>query len=142
MKKLSFYLLALLFALVSHAQNLENKIAERKKEYGATIVGIYFEDPEGDVYSQNSNEVFHAASTMKVPVMMQIFRKIEKGMLRLDQPVTVKNEFVSIMDGSAYSLTAEEDTDTEIYKLIGKTLTLGQLIERMINQSSNLATNI
>jgi beta-lactamase class A len=132
----------LFIVAIAHAENLENRIADRMKEFGATIVGVYFEDPEGDTYSLNSNEIFHAASTMKVPVMMEIFRKIEKGKLRLDQPVTVKNQFASIMDGSPYSLTPEEDSDTEIYKLIGQTLTLGQLVERMINQSSNLATNI
>jgi beta-lactamase class A len=137
-----FLLFFLLVAAVTHADNLENQIDERVKEYGATIVGIYFEDPEGNIYSKNSGEVFHAASTMKVPVMMEIFRKIEKGKLRLEQPITVKNQFASIIDGSSYSLTPEEDSDTEIYKLIGQTLTLGQLVERMINQSSNLATNI
>ena len=124
------------------AETLENQIDSRVKEYGATIVGIYFEDHEGDVYTRNANEVFHAASTMKVPVMMEIFRKVEEGKLSLDQKITVKNQFASILDGSAYSLTPEEDTDTEIYKMIGQTLTLGQLVERMINQSSNLATNI
>jgi beta-lactamase class A len=128
--------------MFAHAQNLENQIDARVKEYGASIVGIYFEDSEGDVYSRNSEEVFHAASTMKVPVMMEVFRKVEKGTLRPDQPITIKNQFASILDGSPYSLTPEEDSDTEIYKLIGQTLTLEQLVERMINRSSNLATNI
>jgi beta-lactamase class A len=127
---------------ISEAANLEDQIDARVKEFGATIVGIYFEDPEGDVYSRNSSEVFHAASTMKVPVMMEIFRKVESSKLRLNQPVTVKNRFTSIHDGSPYSLTPEEDTDTELYKMTGQTLTLGELVERMINQSSNLATNI
>jgi beta-lactamase class A len=131
-----------LFLSAAYAENLENQIAGRVKEFGASMVGIYFEDPEGDFYSLNSDHVFHAASTMKVPVMMEIFRKIEQGKLKLDQPVVVKNEFASIMDGSKYSLTPEEDTDTEIYQLIGQTLTLHQMVERMINQSSNLATNI
>ena len=139
---LPFVIIFFFMTLFAQAENLEKQIDARVKEFGATIVGIYFEDPEGDVFSKNSDEIFHAASTMKVPVMMEVFRKIEKGKLRLDQPVTVKNEFTSILDGSPYSLTPEEDTDTEIYKLIGQTLTLGQLVERMINRSSNLATNI
>ena len=140
-RKLFFVCFLLLFA-IAEAENVENKIAERMKEFGATEVGIYFEDPEGDVFSLNSDSIFHAASTMKAPVMMEIFRKVEQGKLKLDQPVIVKNEFVSIMDGSPFSLTPQDDSDTEIYKLIGSTLTLRQLVERMINQSSNLATNI
>jgi beta-lactamase class A len=140
-RKLFICCFLLIFA-IAEAENVENKIAERMEEFGATTVGVYFEDPEGDVFSLNSDIVFHAASTMKVPVMMEIFRKVEQGKLKLDQPVVVKNEFASIMDGSTYSLTPADDSDTEIYKLIGKTLTLRQMVERMINQSSNLATNI
>lgn len=141
-KLLSSFLLMFVLGSICQAGNLEDQIDARVKEFGASIVGIYFEDPEGDVYSRNSSEVFHAASTMKVPVMMEIFRKVESGKLRLNQPVTVKNQFSSIHDGSEYSLTPEEDTDTELYKLTGQTRTLGELVERMINQSSNLATNI
>jgi beta-lactamase class A len=123
-------------------KNLGDLIVQRMQEFGATGVAIYLEDPDNHVYSLNSDEIFHAASTMKVPVMMEIFRQVENGTLKLDQPVVVKNEFASIMDGSPFSLTAEEDTDTGIYKMIGQTLTLRELVERMINQSSNLSTNI
>src|SRR5262245_54201415 len=115
---------------------LEQKISERAKEFGASIVAVYYESSENK-FSLNSNEIFHAASTMKVPVMMEIFRQVEKGTLKLDQPIVVKNEFASIMDGSPFSLNAEDDTDTEIYKMIGQTLTLRELVERMINRSSN-----
>jgi beta-lactamase class A len=120
---------------------LEEQIANRMKEFGATSVAVYFESSDNN-FSLNSDEIFHAASTMKVGVMMEIFRQIEKGTLKLDQPIVVKNEFASIMDSSPFSLTAEEDTDTEIYKMIGQSLTLRELVERMINQSSNLSTNI
>src|SRR5688572_24786405 len=130
----TLFVAILFFFSIGHAETLENQIANRAKEYGASAVGIYFEASDGDAFSINSNAVFHAASTMKVPVMMEIFRKVEKGKLRLAQPVTIKNQFKSIVDGSLYTLTPEEDTDTEIYKLIGQTLTLGQLVERMINQ--------
>jgi beta-lactamase class A len=120
---------------------LKEQIATRMKEFGASSVAVYFESGENK-FSLNSDEIFHAASTMKVPVMMEIFRQVESGKLKLDQPIVVKNEFASIMDGSPFSLTAEEDTDTEIYKMIGQSLTLRELVERMINQSSNLSTNI
>ncbi len=112
------------------------------QQYGAQSIGIYFQRPNGSVFEHNADEVFHAASTMKVPVMMEAFRQHEKGQLNFDAPITIKNEFASIVDGSPYSLTAEEDSDKEIYKWIGKKMTLRDLIDRMINQSSNLATNI
>ena len=129
-----------------HAQTniaLETKIAQRIKEFGAESVGIYYEDYNGKTFTYNADAIYHAASTMKVPVMMEVFQiKLESGKLKLDQPVVVKNEFVSIIDGSLYSLTVEEDSDTEIYTKIGQTLSLRELVQRMINQSSNLSTNI
>lgn len=112
------------------------------QKYGAQSIGIYFEQPDGKVFELNADEVFHAASTMKVPVMMEVFRQIEAGKLNLDQKVTVKNQFSSIMDGSPFSLTQEEDSDADLYKEIGKQLPLKNLLDRMINRSSNLATNI
>lgn len=112
------------------------------EKYGAESIGIYFEQPDGKVFERNADEVFHAASTMKVPVMMEVFKQIEAGKLNLDQKVTVKNQFSSIIDGSPYSLTQEDDSDTDLYKEIGKQLLLKNLVDRMINSSSNLATNI
>jgi len=112
------------------------------EKYGAESTGIYFEQPDGKVFEKNADEIFHAASTMKVPVMMEVFKQIEAGKISLDQPVTVKNQFSSIMDGSPFSLNIEDDSDPDLYKEIGKQLPFENLLDRMINSSSNLATNI
>ncbi len=85
---------------------------------------------------------FHAASTMKIPVMIELFAEAHDGKLRLDDPVPVKNEFHSIVDGSVYQLNAADDSDAEIYKSVDGTLTLRQLCEAMITRSSNLAANL
>ncbi|HEX2780444.1 MAG TPA: serine hydrolase, partial [Gemmatimonadaceae bacterium] len=53
---------------------------------------------------------FHAASTMKVPVMIELFRRIDAGALSLDQEVLLVNQFGSIVDGSPYSLDAGDDS--------------------------------
>jgi beta-lactamase class A len=131
-------------SFVTFADNasVEQKIQASSDRFGAESVSVYYEDFRGKIFTQNPDTIYHAASTMKVPVMMEVFRQVEAGKLTLDQPVVVKNEFASIIDGSPYSLTAEEDSDTEIYKMIGKTLTLRELVQRMINQSSNLSTNL
>lgn len=84
---------------------------------------------------------FHAASTMKVPVMIELFRRIDAGALSLDQQVLVVNSFGSIVDGSTYSLDAGDDSDSSLYALVGRRVRVGELIERMIIHSSNLATN-
>ena len=85
---------------------------------------------------------FHAASTMKVAVMIELFRQAREGKLRLDDPVPVHNEFRSIADGSPYQLDPADDSDTQVYRSIGRTMTLRQLCEAMITVSSNLATNL
>ena len=85
---------------------------------------------------------FHAASTMKVPVMIELFRQARAGLVRLDEPLTVTNEFASIVDGSPYTLSAGNDSDADIYKRIGQPMTLLQLCEPMITVSSNFATNL
>jgi len=85
---------------------------------------------------------FHAASTMKLPVMIELFRQAEAGMLSLDDPLPIRNVFHSIVDGSEYPLDVGDDSDAEVYKAIGGTLTLRQLAEAMITVSSNFAANL
>jgi beta-lactamase class A len=85
---------------------------------------------------------FHAASTMKIPVMIELFAEAHAGKLHLDDPLPVKNEFHSIIDSSPYQLNASDDSDADIYKSVGSTLTLRQLCEAMITHSSNLAANL
>ena len=85
---------------------------------------------------------FHAASTMKVPVMIELFRQARAGLVKLDEPLAVKNEFASIVDGSRYTLSTGDDSDAEVYKRVGQTMTLLELCEPMITVSSNFATNL
>lgn len=85
---------------------------------------------------------FHAASTMKVPVMIELFRQTRATALKLDDSLTVTNQFHSIVDGSVYELSAGDDSDAEIYKKIGAKLSYRELCEAMITVSSNFATNL
>jgi beta-lactamase class A len=90
----------------------------------------------------NPDLQFHAASTMKVPVMIELFRQVEAGQRTLDDTVLVTNQFTSIHDGTPYTLSATEDSDGEIYKAMGTRLSYRALVEAAITVSSNLATNI
>ena len=85
---------------------------------------------------------FHAASTMKVPVMIELFRQARAGTLSLDEPLPVRNQFKSIVDGSPYALSEGDDSDSEVYAAVGKTMTLRKLCELMITVSSNFAANL
>lgn len=85
---------------------------------------------------------FHAASTMKVPVMIELFRQARSGRLSLDEQLPVRNEFHSIVDGTPYKLSEGDDSDTEVYAAAGRSLTLRHLCELMITVSSNFAANL
>jgi beta-lactamase class A len=90
----------------------------------------------------DADKPFHAASTMKVPVMIELFRQAAEGTLSLDDPLPVRNQFKSIVDGSPYSLSVDADSDGAVYAAVGKTLPLRQLCEAMITVSSNFAANL
>jgi beta-lactamase class A len=85
---------------------------------------------------------FHPASTMKICVMLEVYRQARQGAFSLDDSILVKNEFASIAGGNRYSLSDEDDSEKELYHCIGKRLPIRELVKRMITVSSNLATNI
>ena len=90
----------------------------------------------------NEKMIFHAASTMKTPVMIEIFKQAAENKFNLDDSIEIKNEFKSIVDDSIYSLDITDDSGEELYNFIGKKKTIRQLVFDMITVSSNLATNI
>jgi beta-lactamase class A len=131
-------------SLAEGKARVERIIANSGAEVAVAYKPLPVEDgvpvPEG--FRIDAEKVFHAASTMKVPVMIEAFRQTEEGKFTLDTPIPVVNEFKSIVDGSPYSMSVSEDSDGEVYKAIGKTMTLRQLVTASITVSSNLATNI
>ena len=141
-------MLELILSLVVSGQALTVDAAKLQIEKiiaasGAEVAVAYrpLDAAGGDILI-DVDKTFHAASTMKVPVMIELFRQVDAGIVTLDDAITVTNTFKSIVDGSPYELSATEDSDGEVYKAIGKTMTLRQLITASIIVSSNLATNI
>jgi beta-lactamase class A len=96
----------------------------------------------GAFFFHNEDDVFHAASTMKLPVMMAFFQGIDAGERRLSDPIAVRNQFQSLVDASPFTLDPQGDGDPDLYQAVGSSRTLEELIWRMIVRSSNLATNI
>lgn len=90
----------------------------------------------------NEHENFHAASTMKTPVMIEVFKQASRGNFSLNDSIVIRNSFKSIVDSSVYSLDSTDDSQTELYKRIGTNSTIYDLMYQMIIRSSNLATNI
>ncbi|HZD05282.1 MAG TPA: serine hydrolase, partial [Longimicrobiales bacterium] len=106
-------------------------------------VAVYYRSLDGtDSLLLRPDLRMHAASTMKVPVMIQLFRDADAGRLDLDATVEVTTTFRSIVDGSPYELPEESDSDSALYRRSGKRVPMRELVELMITRSSNLATNL
>jgi beta-lactamase class A len=132
----------LLLSMLPPAQALETQVKAIVARSGAEVA-VAFRTLDGrDELLIDADKPMHAASTMKVPVMIELFRQAETGTLKLDEPLPIRNEFKSIVDGSPYSLSVGDDSDREVYANVGGTMTLRQLNEAMITVSSNFATNL
>ena len=105
---------------------------------------IAFQDlnREENNFFLNENEKFHAASTMKVPVMIEMYNQAYQGKFSLNDSILIENKFKSIVDDTSYEMNAAEDSEPSLYDRIGKQITLFDLMYQMIIMSSNLATNI
>ena len=108
---------------------------------GADVAVSFRDLGTADAVDVRAEVSFHAASTMKIPVMLEVFRAADEGRLSLDQGILLVNRFHSIVDGSPYSLNANEDSDSSVYARVGERVPVRELMERMIVRSSNLATN-
>jgi len=122
---------------------LEAKIRALVAASGAETVAVAFRDLQtGRELLINPGVSFHAASTMKVPVMLEVYREAREGRLSLDERLPVRNEFRSIADGSTFSVSPADDSEQTLYKKVGGAETVRELLRLMITESSNLATDI
>ncbi|HET9906664.1 MAG TPA: serine hydrolase [Anaerolineales bacterium] len=113
------------------------------KQFADKTIAIAAYDLEaGTEILINADESFHPASTIKVHVMMEVFRQAEAGLLSLDDCIPVINSFTSIADGSKFGLDVKDDSETTLYQRLGESESILELTLLMIVRSSNLATNI
>lgn len=131
-----------IFAQKLSSENLKTAIEAKLKTVGGEYAVAFKDLQMGKTLFINENENFHAASTMKTPVMIEVFKQAKERKFRLTDSILVKNEFKSIVDGSPYSMDIADDSGDGMYKMIGKKMTIYDLTYQMITVSSNLATNI
>ena len=123
--------------------SLYQSVQQIKQSHELLDLGIAFYDYETTLqWSYNADAWFHAASTMKMAVLLGVYRMVERGELTLDAPVHVRNKFTSIVGTQLFMLDVGRDSDPEMYKHLGRTMTVNQLAYQMITVSSNFATNL
>lgn len=144
---MKFYYYLFLFLLFSCNADkdydaFENKLKNLLKSHKGTFAIALKNMDDGKSILINENEVFHAASTMKTPVMIEFFKKINEGKISSDDSLLINNEFSSIVDGSKFELSSFDDSDEDIYKNLGKYISTDKLVYDMITRSSNFGTNL
>src|SRR3977135_3253516 len=123
----------LLLLAAQGPDSLRDQIDPRIAQDSGSCVGLSYVDlGSPDPLFINVDTSFHAASTMKVPVMIELFRRANSGSFRMDQRLMMVNQFASLVDGSPYSLEAGSDSDSTLYKHIGERVRVDSLLRHMI----------
>jgi beta-lactamase class A len=122
---------------------LRDTIRRIGEEAGASAIAVAAYDFEHHtIWSLNSDRWFHAASTIKVPVLLAVYDAIEHKRLETYSRVHVRNRFLSVVDGTPFRVSPNRDANADVHGALGKMMTVRELAEHMIVTSSNLATNL
>jgi len=140
-------LFACVLALFCSCQSQHKLLKQRvEKEFSRSpgTFAVAFRDLSGRKKDLliHAKENFHAASTMKTPVLVEVYKQAAAGKFKLNDSLLVKNEFKSIIDGSPFSLELSDDSEPKLYQKMGQQSSIYNLCYDMIIYSSNLATNI
>lgn len=125
------------------ATELQARFAELQAKAGASALAVSIADLEtGAEFHYHADRWFHAASTIKVAILVGVFGAIFRGELLPQSRVHVRNRFLSAYDGSPYRVRLDRDANPDVHREVGRTLRVSELAYAMITTSSNLATNL
>jgi beta-lactamase class A len=129
-------------AMAQSPADLESALRARIARDTATVSLVFLDPARREAVQIGGLRRFHAASTMKLPVLIELARRVDGGELAWEQTLPVHNRFRSIADGSPYQLYPADDSDSSLYHEEGRPASLARLARLMITRSSNLATNL
>src|SRR5687768_16652177 len=119
-------------------ERLSREIERIAKAASAEAAAVAFHDyATGRSFSDHGDRWFHAASTIKVPVLVGVFAAVQEGSIELNSRVHVRNRFLSVVDGTAFRVEGSRDADVLVHSQIGKTMRVHELARQMIITSSN-----
>jgi len=129
--------------VVSRERALREQIEKIERESGAKAIAVAMRDAEtGLELHSNGERWFHAASTIKVPILLGVFAAIDRGELLPHSRVHVRNRFLSVVENIPFRVESGRDSNSAVHNAIGKMMRVDDLAYHMITTSSNLATNL
>ncbi len=122
---------------------LKQQIDKVARESGAKAIAVALHDFEtGFELHYHDDRWFHAASTIKVPILLGVFAAIDRGDLLPHSRVHVRNRFLSVVEDIPFRVESGRDANSAVHNAIGKMMRVDELAYHMITTSSNLATNL
>jgi len=134
--RISFFLACSLACAQSTVGDLlEQKLAEKIRKLDDSLDGVLgvaaIDLASGRTISYNGSVTFPQASSIKIPILIQVYRAARAGEIRLEDSVTLTEK--DLVGGSGRL--------QEQVKKAPVTLTIRDLARAMIENSDNLATN-
>lgn len=123
------------------ALHLRLDTLERNSGARALAVAVYDTETQTS-FRRHADRWFHAASTIKVAILLGVYASIHHGWLLPHSRLHVRNRFLSAVDGHPFRVAADRDANSEVHAAIGKMMRVTELSLHMIATSSNLATNL
>ncbi|HZD85325.1 MAG TPA: serine hydrolase [Gemmatimonadaceae bacterium] len=122
---------------------LRAQIENIESDSGAKAIAVALHDAEtGFELHYKADRWFHAASTIKVPILLGAFAAINRGELLPHSRVHVRNRFLSVVENVPFRVESGRDANSVVHDAIGKMMRVDELAYHMITTSSNLATNL
>jgi len=125
------------------AERLRARLQQIERDSGARALGVaVYDTATGFSFRYNAERWFHAASTIKLAILLGVYSAIHRGWLLPHSRLHVRNRFMSAVNGAPFRVAPDRDANAAVHTALGKMLRISDLARHMIATSSNLATNL
>src|SRR5688572_22756591 len=115
---------------MSEALTIEVSAVAEEAALEAAAVAVH-DFASGGAWEVNGDRWFHAASTIKVAVLVGLATAVAEGRFQLASRLAVRNRFLSAADGLPFRIAAARDANAEVHRYIGRSMRLDQLASHM-----------
>jgi beta-lactamase class A len=117
------------------SESVEHKVNDLQNQYGIGTASVYYRDLDnGQWIGVNEKKKFASASLIKLPVLIAILKEAEDNPAFLEKKISVTEADIA--------LYSEQNILPDNLMKTGNSYTVGELSERMIEQSDNAAWNM